>query len=202
MSPRIVGAALILLAACGGPKHAVVVDSVLQRELLARLQADQAIRDTVSQVMQAGGRFDTTLVRRMWEVDTPNTSWLKRVIAERGWPGRSLVGDEGAEAAFLIVQHATHDTAFMAMALGLMERAVADSEAKGADVAMLADRVAVQRGQKQRYGTQAKITAGKVILDPIDDSAHVDERRAALGMPTLARYVAVLESVYTAAPAH
>jgi hypothetical protein len=39
-----------------------------------------------------------------------------------------------------------------------------------------------------------------VVLDPIDDSAHVDERRAALGMPPLAAYVAVLESVYTARP--
>lgn len=202
MTRGLLGLALLVVAACGRPKHAARIDSTLQRELLARLAVDQAIRDTVSQVLQAAGRFDTSLLRRMWEVDTPNSNWLKGVIAERGWPGRSLVGDEGAQAAFLIVQHATHDTAFMASALVLMERAVPDSEARGADVAMLADRLAVQRGQKQRYGTQAKIMDGKVILDPIDDSAHVDQRRAALGMPPLARYVAVLESVYTAAPTH
>lgn len=202
MKRWILGPNLLFLAACGAPKPTAGIDSALRRELVTRLAADQGIRDTVSQVLQAGGRFDTSLLRRMWEVDTPNSNWLKGVIAERGWPGRSLVGDEGAQAAFLIVQHATHDTAFMAAALALMERAVPDSEAKGSDVAMLADRIAVQRGQKQRYGTQAKITDGKVILDPIDDSAHVDQRRAALGMPTLARYVAVLESVYTATPTH
>jgi hypothetical protein len=66
---------------------------------------------------------------------------------------------------------------------------------------MLADRVAVHRGQPQRYGTQAKLLDGRMVLDPIADSAHVDERRAALGMPPLREYVRVLDSMYTAHPA-
>ena len=189
----------LLLAGCNAPGATGGVDTALQRELLARRATDQGIRDTLVAILQAGGSFDTMIMRRMLRVDSVNTGWLKGVIAARGWPLRSQVGEEGANAAFLIVQHATHDTAFQASALALMERAVADSEAKGSDVAMLADRIAVQRGQKQQYGTQAKITGGKVILDPIEDSAHVDQRRAALGMPPLARQVEVLESLYTAA---
>jgi hypothetical protein len=39
-----------------------------------------------------------------------------------------------------------------------------------------------------------------MVLDPIEDSAHVDQRRAALGMPPLREYVRVLDSVYAPHP--
>ena len=176
-------------------------DTALARALLERLRVDQAIRDTFVLRLQAGQPVDSAVAARMAAIDSANTSWLKAVVARRGWPGRSAVGPDASGAAFLIVQHAVHDSAFQAQALSLMERGVATGEVRGADVAMLADRVAVHRGQPQRYGTQAKLIDGRMVLDPIADSAHVDARRAALGMPPLREYVRVLDSMYTARPA-
>lgn len=182
--------------ACQVPK-----DTALSRALLERVRVDQAIRDTLVERMQAGQPLDSAFAARMGAIDSANTTWLKAVVARRGWPGRSMVGVEASSAAFLIVQHAVQDSAFQARALSLMERGVATGDVRGADVAMLADRVAVHRGRPQRYGTQAKLLDGRLVLDPIADSAHVDERRAALGMPPLAEYVRVLDSMYTAHPA-
>ena len=176
-------------------------DTALSRELLERVRVDQAIRDTLVLRLQAGQPVDSSLSARMGAIDSANTTWLKAVVARRGWPGRSAVGPEASNAAFLIVQHAVQDSAFQAQALSLMQRGVAKGEVRGADVAMLADRVAVHRGQPQRYGTQAKLLEGRLVLDPIADSAHVDERRAALGMPPLREYVRLLDSMYTAHPA-
>lgn len=176
-------------------------DTALARALLERLRVDQAIRDTFVLRLQAGQPVDSAFAARMAAIDSANTTWLKAVVARRGWPGRSAVGPEASGAAFLIVQHAVHDSSFQAHALSLMERGVPTGEVRGADVAMLADRVAVHRGQPQRYGTQAKLLDGRMVLDPIADSAHVDERRAALGMPPLREYVRVLDSMYTAHPA-
>ena len=176
-------------------------DTALSRELLERVRVDQAIRDTLVLRLQAGQPVESSLSARMGAIDSANTTWLKAVVARRGWPGRSAVGPEASNAAFLIVQHAVQDSAFQAQALSLMERGVAKGEVRGADVAMLADRVAVHRGQPQRYGTQAKLLEGRLVLDPIADSAHVDERRAALGMPPLREYVRLLDSMYTAHPA-
>lgn len=175
-------------------------DTALARALLDRGRIDQAIRDTLVQRLQAGQPIDSLFGARMLAIDSANTSWLRTVLDRHGWPGRSLVGAEAANAAFLIVQHAVQDTAFQARALALMERAVRSGDARGSDVAMLADRLAVHRGQPQRYGTQAKLNDGRIVLDPIADSAHVDERRAALGMPPLAEYVRLLDSMYTARP--
>ena len=191
----LLGLALAAPAAAQAPS-----DTTLSRELLERGRADQAIRDSMVQRLQAGQALDSLFGMRMLAIDSANASWLGAVVGRHGWPGRSLVGAEAANAAFLIVQHAVHDTAFQARALALMERGVASGEVPGADVAMLADRLAVRRGRPQRYGTQAKLVEGRVVLDPIADSAHVDERRAALGMPPLKEYVRVLDSLYTAQP--
>jgi len=40
------------------------------------------------------------------------------------------------------------------------------------------------------------LTPDGAVFLPIEDSLHVDERRAALGMPPLAAYRALLEQAY------
>jgi hypothetical protein len=193
---------LIALSPLGRPSiltaQAPVQDPALSRDLITHGEIDQAIRDTVVKIIQAGATVDSMLIVRMNAVDSGNIAWLKAVVAGKGWPGKSLVGVSAAHYAFLIVQHAVQDTAFMASALRLMEQEVEKGEVLGMDVAMLADRVAVHRGQLQRYGTQARIENGRIIMEPIADSAHVDERRAALGLPPLAEYARQLDSMYTA----
>jgi hypothetical protein len=149
---------------------------------------------------QHGLTPDSLDIARVIAVDTANTAWLRQIIAERGWPGKILVGADGANAAFLFVQHADRDTAFQAAALPLLERAYAAGEATGQQLALLTDRVATARGQRQVYGSQADIVAGHVIVKPIADSARVDARRARVGLPPLAEYIRMLDSLYTRPP--
>jgi len=167
-------------------------DEALRAALVSRGRQDQAVRE----VFLAGHHQDTTDLRQMADVDADNTSFLKKIIGERGWPGRSLVGTDAENAAFLIVQHSP-DTAFQAKVLPLLEKAYAAGEAEGQQVALLTDRVAVQRGQPQRYGTQASIVNGRFKLNPIADSANVDKRRAELKMPPVAAYMRILDSLYS-----
>ena len=169
-------------------------DEMLRAQLLVRGQKDQEVRQVF-----LTGRADSAAIDRMNQVDAMNTAFMKKVVAERGWPGYSLVGRDGENAAFLIVQHASLDTAFMAQALPLLERAWATGEAEGQQVALLTDRVARQRGQPQIYGTQASIVNGRFVLDPIADSANVDARRAQLRIPPVAVYLRILDSLYSSA---
>jgi hypothetical protein len=74
-------------------------------------------------------------------MDDDNTAWLRTAIDEYGWPGRTLVGAEGAHAAWLIAQHADRSPAFQRRCLKLLENAVAAGEAEAADLAYLTDRV-------------------------------------------------------------
>lgn len=201
----------ILLLACAGTSkgHAPATangtgmhptDEALRGELLKRVETDQAVRFGLMHKQQAGRSPDSLDIQRVLAVDTANTTWLKGIVASRGWPGRSAVGTDGANAAFLLVQHADRDTAFQAMVLPLIERAYSSGDAEGQQVALLTDRVAAARREPQVYGSQASITNGRVVLKPIRDSAAVDARRARMGLQPLAEYVRMLDSMYTKRP--
>jgi hypothetical protein len=71
------------------------MDEELRTELLRRMEQDQQAR--LSDDLESGA-FAT--------VDAENLPWLKNLIHSRGWPGASLVGTDGAHAAWLLVQHA------------------------------------------------------------------------------------------------
>jgi hypothetical protein len=188
----LVVAAPAILSAQAGVAAPPMRDEALRAALISRGREDQAVRE----VFLAGHHQDTTDLRRMSDVDADNTNFLKKIVAERGWPGRSLVGSEATNAAFLIVQHSP-DTTFQAQVLPLLEKAYAAGEAEGQQVALLTDRVAVQRGRPQVYGTQASVVNGRFKLNPIADSANVDARRAKLGMPPVAAYMRILDSLYS-----
>jgi len=135
-------------------------------------------------------------------VDAENTKWLADVVAQRGWPGRSLVGADGAEAAWVLVQHADADTAFQVRMLPFVERAYRAGEATGQQFALLTDRVATARGALQIYGTQATLVEGHAVSKPIRDSAGVDTRRAAVGLPPLGEYLRMIDSSYAPRARH
>ena len=59
---------------------------------------------------------------RIDSVDAGNLAWMRTLVRQRGWPGRDLVGMDGTEAAFLLVQHAGHG--FQKEMLPLVERRI------------------------------------------------------------------------------
>lgn len=156
----------------------------LRAELLHRAEQDQAAR----------GVSDPD-----WEtvasVDSGNLAWLKNVVAEVGWPGRSMVGEDGAHAAWLLAQHADRDPAFQRRCLNLMTEA-ANGEASLAELAYLTDRVLLAEGQPQEYGTQMTAEAEGWMPRRLRDPENVDERRAAMTLGPLRDQIARIADTY------
>ena len=172
------------------PSAAVLADA--RQQLETRGRADQAVREGFG----AGGAIDRNQLEAMARTDSANTAWLKSHVARWGWPTSGQVGRPAVKAAFLIVQHAVHDTAFMRAMLPSIEEAYRRGDLAGEAVAMLTDRIAVKGGHPQIYGTQLSLREGRWVLDPIGDSIRVDERRATLGLPPLAAYLRQVDSVF------
>jgi hypothetical protein len=126
-----------------------VADLAVAAELVLRMDRDQEARAAVNLT-----DVDAEAVARVRAVDAENTNWFKTVLDGSGWPGRSLVGDEGARAAWLLAQHADHDLDFQRRCLMLLEQAVHDRQADAAHWAYLVDRVRCAEGRPQLYGTQ------------------------------------------------
>ncbi len=169
-----------------------VTKPALRRELLRRIAQDQAIRDEL--VKKGMEKPDQGVLARMTSIDAANTKRMKAIIRRYGWPGPGLVGRDGTEAAFLLVQHA--DLALQKEALPLVEKAYRKGELSGQSYALLLDRVLVAEGKRQVYGTQAKLKGKEFVPDPIEDEANVDKRRAEVGLPPLSEYLRVLKQVY------
>ena len=154
----------------------------LRAELLRRRDLDQAARSAF-----AGAPEDKAGIIAM---DDANTAWLRKVVDRVGWPGRMLVGADGAHAAWLIAQHADRHPEFQRRCLKLLERAVACGEASRADLAHLTDRVLLARGEPQLYGTQVSARAEGFVAARLRDPERVDARRAAMGLAPIADHLA------------
>jgi hypothetical protein len=119
-------------------------------------------------------------------VTTTNADRLSEIMDEYGWPTVTLVGAEPSRRAWLIAQHADRQLDVQRRALALMDRAAAAGEAALDQVAMLLDRVRVNEGRTQVYGTQvAGVRDGAPLRWPCEDPDEVDQRRAGVGLPPL-----------------
>jgi hypothetical protein len=167
------------------------VDEELRRELLARRDDDQRIRTLVR---LPPGQYTVRLpdeVAAQWQrIDQENTRWLADVVSARGWPGRTLAGEDGAAAAWLLAQHADRDPARQRTFLAALRAAAGQGEASLSQLAYLEDRVRVNAGQPQLYGTQFTETGGEFGPRPIEDPHRLDERRAEAGLEPFADYEA------------
>jgi hypothetical protein len=165
------------------------MEAELGAELQRRSAADQQARERLLAlpIHDLGPPADeaASAMEAVRIVDEDNTAWLKATVRKHGWPGRSLVGEDAASAAWLLVQHADHDPAFQRECLDLMEKAVEGGEASAKDWAYLTDRVLRAEGRPQRYGTQFMESFEP---QPIEDREQVDERRAGVGLGPLEEY--------------
>ena len=135
-------------------------------------------------------RLDVKTAMEYRRIDARNTDRLRRILSEHRWPGRSLVGEQGAYDAWLIAQHADHDPAFQREALDLLTEAVARGEASPRELAYLTDRVRVNEGGEQVFGTQMKPDEnGMPVPRPIEDPERLDERRAEVGLEPFDQYM-------------
>jgi hypothetical protein len=67
----------------------------------------QSYRESSEEVWHGGAKNDrlTRAARRVVTTVRDNTARLREIVSARGWPGRSLVGEDGATAAWLLLQH-------------------------------------------------------------------------------------------------
>ena len=172
--------------------EAAVADKPLRDELVRRV-------DEHSKAWKAlvdDGFASEALKKKADGVAESNTAFIKGVIDQHGFPGRKLVGEKGAQAAFGLVLYAEREREFQKKCVVLIEKAVKAGDASPRFLAYLTDKVRVAEGKPQVYGTQfMKAANGAQVPHPIEDAANVDERRAALGLPPLAFYTRMLREM-------
>ena len=160
-----------------------MINEMLRGELIAMRAEDLAVRAELAAAELLGGPY----VPRMEAIHLKNSARLRELIDRHGWPGEEIAGKDGAEAAWLIAQHAIGEPEFQRRALQWMRDSAAQGCIPAWHAAYLEDRIAMCEGRPQRFGTQwlDDPRDGRIRPWKLADIEHVDELRAGVGLPGL-----------------
>ncbi|RPD49436.1 hypothetical protein DNI29_01125 [Hymenobacter sediminis] len=130
----------------------------------------------------------TALWKEIEATDARNLQRITKLLDTHGWPTKAEVGNTGTSTVFLVIQHS--DLATQEKYFSMAKQAAERGDLSKPALALLQDRILIGQGKPQIYGSQLHTdpTTGKTVFSPIEDEAHVDERRAAIGMEPLASY--------------
>ena len=180
-------ALLLAWAACTGEADPTAADGTvvapphdsIRLVLEGMYDTDQAARQRL---------FDAddppAAIAAMHAVDSANQTRLGEILDSYGYPRRSRLGQKAADAAFLVLQHDMRSER-MARYVDTLEALAADGEANPVHAAMMRDRVLMNAGRRQRYGSQAYQPIhpdfpDSMFIWPLEPG-DVNARRAAAG---------------------
>ncbi|HEY4652045.1 MAG TPA: DUF6624 domain-containing protein [Pontibacter sp.] len=172
----------------------------LKAELEQILESDQQVRRELMAAMQEHGPASAEvkeLALKMKQADAENQQKVIAIIEKYGWPGKSMVGPQASNAAFLVIQHS--DKAIMEKYLPLLREAVTKKEAEKSQLALMEDRYLMYNDKPQLYGSQVHTnpTTQQQELYKVEDEANLDKRRAEMGLEPIKDYLKRFGIEYT-----
>ncbi|HKP31074.1 MAG TPA: DUF6624 domain-containing protein [Chitinophagaceae bacterium] len=132
------------------------------------------------------------LFQEMGKADSINVIRVSKILDSRGWLGSDIVGRQGNQTLFLVIQHATQLDVQLKY-LPMMKQAAKDGKLNRASLAMLEDRLELRQGRPQIYGSQIgrDDSTGEYHVQAMIDPDNVDKRRAEVGLGKLQDYVSI-----------
>jgi len=133
-------------------------------------------------------------------VFTTHKKTVEQMFAKYGFLGFDKVGKEGSNHFWLLVQHCDKYPQFQMRVLKAMDKDVKKENANPNNYAYLYDRVKVNAGEKQLFGTQVTYeveTTGRAIPKiGLADSANVDKLRKEYMLETLKDYLNTMTTLH------
>ncbi len=114
---------------------------------------------------------------------------LKKIISDNGYPTYDLIGKESGDNFFTMIQHSDADLQFQKDCLKIIEKQVKKKQANARSFAYLTDRVNINSGKPQIYGTQLEYKNDEAVSKNLKDPKNVNKRRTKLGLESLEDYL-------------
>jgi len=152
---------------------------------------DQFERSKIDTMIQLYGRNSIQL-KELWKKinynDSINVSFVTHLLQGKGWLGEDVVGKNGLNTIFLVIQHANINIQkkYFASLKKIAFRGGGDLW----NFAYLADRIQVQLGRSQSYGSQFYFNTQMNVntFYPIRDERHLNMRRYKVGLEPIEYY--------------
>lgn len=123
------------------------------------------------------------------ETDKDNQQIVVSTIENCGFPTVDAHGNKSVEAVFLVIQHAPKS--LREKYFPLIKKSADQGDLSWSTVALMEDRMLMDRGEKQKYGSQVQKNNGSDnwALYPIEDPQNVNKRRAEVGLGPIEEYL-------------
>ncbi len=163
----------------------------IAKKLIALKDKDLELRNKLIQSKELSNGYH----KDMASMHNKNAMILDHIMDEIGYPTIDKVGEEGSEAAWLVIQHAIGQPEFMKKCAKELEKAVHENKANPISLAYLTDRIAVFEEKPQRYGTQFDWDEnGEMSPQYYDDLTKVNQRRVSIGLSTLEEQTEIIRA--------
>ena len=133
-------------------------------------------------------------------VFTTHKKTVEQMFVKYGFLGFDKVGREGSNHFWLLVQHCDKYPQFQMRVLKAMDKDVKKENANPNNYAYLYDRVKVNAGEKQLFGTQVTYeveTTGRAITKiGLADSANVDKLKKEYTLEPLKEYLNTMTTLH------
>lgn len=103
---------------------------------------------------------------------------VENIISRYGWLGKSKIGELANSTLFMVIQHA-QDNGVREKFYPLLEESVNEGESRPSDLAAMKDRILIQNGKPQIYGTQSD-HSGQLL--PVENIKDLNKRRRRVGL--------------------
>jgi len=127
------------------------------------------------------------------ETDSTNLASVSRILDTYGWP--SGLSDAANKAIFLVIDHS--DLKTMNKYIGLFRDAVEKGYLSMNDLVTMEDRMLMNAGKPQKYGTQAYslVEDGKTVIYiwPVEDPDRLDALRKSVGLIPIEDYLEMVK---------
>lgn len=169
------------------------IDSSLVDTLDSLVVEDQKYRTLFRKV--SNGELDSVSLEYISNsirvVDSINYQLISKLFEIHGYLGFDKVGETGSHNFWLLVQHQDKHPEFQMRVLNEMKKSAEQANASFTDYAYLIDRVNVNLGKLQVYGTQLVLNQERESYEvkPVMDPEKLNDRRSQAGLPPIEFYI-------------
>jgi hypothetical protein len=158
------------------------LNQALHYELLRMQDDDQRVRVQYLYCPAPDDDPQTlAILDEILRINARNVARFYAIVTTYGWPGRSLVGEDGCQAAWVLAQHNGWHEALEQHCLDLLDAAVAAGEAPLEYAERIRDNVYLRQGKAPYlYPKYEPRAGGAIYIHPLSDEerAAMDARRA------------------------
>jgi hypothetical protein len=174
------------------------------RQIDLMIEHDQSVAKRHIDLMNQNVKSDSPEMKNLmdeWKtVADADKILLKTLFKENGFLGYSEVGEQSSHNFLQMVQRFDADSTFQQEVLADMKKHIAKINASPIEFAYLTDRVNLNQGKPQVYGTQLKINEKGTSYEPkmVSDPQNLNKRREEIGLGTIEEAILIMNRHFAA----